>query len=209
MASNGIEYDSKLFIADEPAVTPEAPEAPAPVQAVPAPPVPPPEAVPIEPSAAVVPTLPVEQAPATSPGIQNLRCSLRFRVEEAMARLYVKGLLTSIGLGRVKRQQAALNLSSGGALLAASEPIEVGTLVHVRIEIPRFSDAIEADGEVAWCSPGEGNPTRFFVGVRFVGLNDAQRGKIEVMRRWFTSPEYKMRRATRRKDKGPSLEITA
>ena len=136
-----------------------------------------------------------------------MRTSLRFRVEEAMADLSVKGLLTSIGLGRVQRQQAALNLSSGGALLACSDPHEPGALVHVHIEIPGTSDVIEADGEVVRCAQGKGDPPRYLVGLKFVGLDGPQRGKIEAMRRWFTSPEYRLRRSSRRRDKGPSFEL--
>ena len=135
------------------------------------------------------------------PPRQELRQHFRFRIEDASADLYLKGFLTSIGLGRVNKARAAINLSEGGTLLLTRERIETGTRVLVRIEMERFEDVIEAEGIVSWCEQSGKNDKDWYAGIEFKGLTPADGKKIANMREWFTSPEYKTRTATRRRSK--------
>jgi hypothetical protein len=66
-----------------------------------------------------------------------MRRHLRFHVERASATLTVKGFLTTLGLGRVNKARAAVNLSEGGVLLLAGEPLAAGTRVQVRVEMEK------------------------------------------------------------------------
>ena len=143
----------------------------------------------------------------TIPAETNLRKSLRFRIDEAVARMYVKGLLTSIGLGRANAVRAAVNLSEGGVLILASERFRPDTRIRVRIEMEKYDDVLECDGMVRWCAGSARNPGYYFVGIAFEGLTPAQSRKIAAMRAWFTSPEYKLKAATRRRLAGPNLEV--
>jgi len=138
---------------------------------------------------------------------QDLRKHLRFRIDDASAKLYVKGFLTSIGLGRANKARAAINMSEGGVMLLIQEIIPKGTKVTIRIEMEKFSDVVEATGVVCWCEQSAKSNKDFYAGIQFDKLDDGDLKKIAQMRDWFTSPEYKTRTATRRRQQGPTLEM--
>ncbi|HXX93458.1 MAG TPA: PilZ domain-containing protein [Planctomycetota bacterium] len=135
------------------------------------------------------------------PARQELRRHLRFRIDDASAKLYIKGFLTSIGLGKVNKARAAINLSEGGTLLLTFERIAPGTKVVVRIDMERFEDVIDVDGVVKWCEQSGKSDKDWYAGIEFSGLDGGDSKKIARMREWFTSPEYKTRTATRRRMK--------
>jgi Tfp pilus assembly protein PilZ len=137
---------------------------------------------------------------------QELRKHFRFRIDDASAKMYIKGFLTSIGLGKVNKARAAINLSEGGTLLVAHEKIPAGTKVVVRIEMASFEDVIEVEGVVRWCEQSGRSEKDYYAGIEFRGLTPADGKKIASMREWFTSPEYKTRTATRRRAKGPEIQ---
>jgi len=133
------------------------------------------------------------------PARQDLRRHLRFRIDDASAKLYIKGFLTTLGLGRVNQVRAAINLAEGGTLLLVRQPIPVGTQVVVRIDLERFGDLIESTGVVRWCTQSSKSDQDYYAGIEFAGLSPADLKKIVRMRDWFTSPEYKTRTTTRRR----------
>jgi PilZ domain-containing protein len=135
------------------------------------------------------------------PSRQDLRKYLRFRIDDASAKMYIKGFLTSFGLGKVNKARAAINLSEGGAMLLAHELIPIGTNVTVRIEMEKYEDFIETTGVVRWCEQSAKTDKEYYAGIQFTGLGPAESKKIAQMREWFTSPEYKTRTATRRRAK--------
>ena len=137
---------------------------------------------------------------------QDLRKHLRFRVDDASAAMYVQGFLTSIGLGRVNKARAAINLSEGGTLLLARDRIPPGTKVLVRIEMERFEDVIEVEGVVCWCGQSGKNDKDYYAGIEFNNLTPSDAKKIANMREWFTSPECKTRSATRRRTKSGGIQ---
>jgi hypothetical protein len=135
----------------------------------------------------------------------ELRRHPRFRTDEASARLYVKGFLTTLGIGRNNETGSAVNLSEGGALLRLQTRLKSGSPVQVRIEIEKYNDVIEAEGVVRWCFQSARDQADFYAGVAFRTLPPAQAALIGKMRSWFTSPEYKQKNATRKRLAPPEL----
>ena len=140
------------------------------------------------------------------PNRQEFRKYLRFRIEDASAEVYIKGLFTSFGLGKVNKGRAAINLSEGGAMLMVRETIPIDTKVTVRIEMEKYEDFIETPGVVKWCEQSARSDKDFYAGIQFTGLGDADLKKIAKMREWFTSPEYKSRSAPRRRPRPPQIQ---
>ena len=145
--------------------------------------------------------------PASSAQLRRveLRRHPRFRADDASARLYVKGFLTTLGIGRKKEGGSAVNLSEGGVLLRIQSRLPSGSPVQVRIEIEKYNDIIEAEGIVRWCFQSAREQADFYAGIEFRALPRAQAALIGKMRSWFTSPEYKQKSATRKRLAPPEL----
>jgi hypothetical protein len=139
----------------------------------------------------------------SNPGREQ-RKHLRMQIDDASTSFSIKGVSTSLGAGHVSRGRAAINLSEGGAMLLVCEPLAVGTRVVVRIEVEDREEFVEATGEVRWCEPEGRNGKDFHAGIEFVALPPEDRRKIDRMRDWFSSPEYKSRQTTRRRDNQPA-----
>jgi hypothetical protein len=135
----------------------------------------------------------------------ELRRHPRFRAEDASAQLYVKGFLSTLGIGRKNEAGAAVNLSEGGVLLRIQSRLKTGSPVQVRIEIEKYKDVIEADGVVRWCFQSARDQADFYAGIEFRTLPPAEAALIGKMRSWFTSPEYKQKSATRKRLAPPEL----
>lgn len=119
--------------------------------------------------------------------------------------MYLKGFLSKIGLNRKNEARVAVNLSEGGVLVLTNNKLKAGTPVHLRIELESHKDVIEAEGEVRWCYASAKDATDFYAGIEFVKLAPANLSRIQGMRAWFTSPEFKAKSATRRRLAGPEL----
>ena len=113
--------------------------------------------------------------------------------------LYRDGLLSVFGVGKGNRARAALDLSEGGARFLIHERIPIGTKVRVIIQMEKYKDQIEAAGEIRWCYQDARRSEDFFTGVQFEDLDPVQKRKIAQMREWFTSPQYRAVRETKRK----------
>lgn len=136
----------------------------------------------------------------------ELRRHPRFKTEEATAEVYLKGLLSTIGIGRRNEARAAVNLSEGGLLVRTASKLKPGSKVRFRVEIEKYNDVIEGEGEVRWCYQSARDSSDFYAGIRFKELSPAQTALIGKMRSWFTSPEYKQKSATRRRLAPPELQ---
>jgi len=135
----------------------------------------------------------------------ELRQYPRFRTDDdARAQLYVQGFFTKLGIGRTNHAQSAVNLSEGGILLRTQSKLKSGTKVQVRIEIEKYKDLIEAEGEIRWCFQSA-KDTSYYAGIQFKDLAPNQAALIGKMRSWFTSPEYKQKSATRRRLAPPEM----
>jgi Tfp pilus assembly protein PilZ len=129
----------------------------------------------------------------------ELRRHPRFKTDEATAEVYVKGLLTTIGIGRKNEARAAVNLSEGGLLVLTNSKLKPGARVQFKLEIEKYNDVIQGEGEVRWCYQSAREASDFYAGIQFKDLAPAQKALIDKMRSWFTSPEYKQKSATRRR----------
>ena len=125
----------------------------------------------------------------------------RFEIDECQATLYREGLLSVLGVGKNNRARAALDLSEGGARFLTYERLPVGTKVKMVIEMERYKDHITASGEVRWCYQSAKNAADFYVGVEFTDLDPAEKRKIATMRDWFTSPQYRAVRDSKKRAK--------
>ena len=123
----------------------------------------------------------------------------RFRIEDAKTELCLKGFLAKIGIGRKNEARVAVNLSEGGIMVSTLGKMKPGTKVLVRIEMEKFKDVIDAEGEVRWSYVSARDASDYYTGIQFLKLPKAALSKINQMRAWFTSPEFKQRSATRRR----------
>lgn len=135
----------------------------------------------------------------------ELRQHPRFRIEDARTEIYLKGFLARMGIGRKNEARVAVNLSEGGILVSTRGKLAPGTKVQLRIEMEKFKDIIEAEGEVRWCYVSARDASDYYTGIQFLKLPSAAVSKINRMRAWFTSPEFKQRSATRRRLADPEL----
>ena len=127
------------------------------------------------------------------PKPENVRRWPRFKVDdEASVVLYPEKLLNFMGLGKSNRAKAAVNLSEGGVLVRTTERLSKGSRVKLTISIQKFSDHFECVGVVRWCYAAA-RTKDFYAGISFLDLPPADIKKIEKMRSWFTSSEYKNR----------------
>ena len=144
----------------------------------------------------------------SGPATRNLRRWPRFKVDdEAAIVLFPEKLRNFMGLGRSNRARAAVNLSEGGVLVRTSVKLAEGTRVRLTINLTKFSDRFDCVGEVCWCYAAAHGEGEYYVGLRFLDLPASDIKKIEKMRSWFTSSEYKARTKFRKKDEGPQLKV--
>lgn len=136
---------------------------------------------------------------------EDLRRNPRFRVPDTKTEMYLQGFLARIGIGRTNEARVAVNLSEGGIMVSTRGKLAPGTKVQLRLEMEKFKDIIEAEGEVRWCYVSARNASEYYTGIRFLKLAPADISKIGQMRAWFTSPEFKQKTATRRRMADPEL----
>ena len=133
------------------------------------------------------------------PRKSELRSSQRFRVDGIVPTVYEKSVLSTVGIGRKNQARSAINLSEGGILIRVHDRLKIGTSVRVKLEIEKFNDVIEADGIVRWCFQSATDATDFYAGLQFLKLPSKIVNKIARLRSYFTSPEYMMKMATKRR----------
>ena len=136
------------------------------------------------------PKKPRRPAPPSADMIANQRKYPRFEIDGSGATLILKGFLSLFGLGRSRATRGLMNLSEGGALVVADEPVARGKKVRICIDMEKYQDVFEADGIVRWCTRGRRNDKEFHLGIQFTKMPPAQARKLSKMREWFTSPAY-------------------
>lgn len=144
--------------------------------------------------------------PPPGPDLLEQRKHVRFQIDEAPTSFSIKGISISLGLGKVNRGRAAINLSEGGAMLLLCEPLPPGTKIVVRIEIEGVAPFIETPGVVRWCEKEGRNDKDYHAGIEFEQLDNAQLRKITQLCDLLSSPEVQDRRATRRGEVRPTID---
>jgi len=128
-----------------------------------------------------------EDPPLPPLGQDERRLDPRFRLFNVPARLTLKGRSSLLGLRRTEASAVALDLSEGGARIAGPLEVPEGSSVELQIDFVKFKDRISSDGVVAWCRVDPADPSRYKIGIMFVGLQPSVRKKIGSIRQWFTS----------------------
>jgi hypothetical protein len=122
---------------------------------------------------------------------QEKRNAVRFALHDYVITVYRQGALASQGLKR-NLGRSVLDISQSGVQLEVGEALDAGSLVQFTIHLNALSDSLDALAAVRWCRPDQsvaGGSYR--CGLQFLNLGDAQRKKIEFMRKWFTKPRRK------------------
>ena len=115
----------------------------------------------------------------------------RFALKDYVVTLYRQGSLASQGLKR-NLGRTILDISSTGAQLEVTETMEPGSLMQFTLHLNMLSDSLDALAAVRWCRPDPGVAgSSYRAGLQFLNLGDAQRKKIEFMRKWFTKAKKK------------------
>jgi len=122
---------------------------------------------------------------------EEKRKAVRFALHDYVVTVYRQGTLASQGLKR-NVGRGVLDISQSGAQLELTEAIEAGALVQFTLHLNALSDSLDALAAVRWCRPDPGVAgSAYKAGLQFLNLGDAQRKKIEFMRKWFTRPKKK------------------
>jgi len=122
---------------------------------------------------------------------EEKRKAARFELYDYVITVYRQGALASQGLKR-NLGRRVLDISQSGVQLEVSESLDAGALVQFTLHLNALSDSLDALAAVRWCRPDPavaGSSWR--AGFQFLNLGDAQRRKIEFMRKWFTRPRKK------------------
>jgi c-di-GMP-binding flagellar brake protein YcgR len=146
-----------------------------------------------------------DSTPTGNKKASERRRHLRFEIDECQATLYREGILSVFGVGKGNRARAALDLSEGGCRFLISERIPIGTKVRMIIQMEKYKDHIEASGEIRWCYQSVKNTQDFYAGVQFDDLDPAQARKIVQMKEWFTSPQFRAVRQTKKRNAAGDL----
>lgn len=76
-----------------------------------------------------------------------------------------------------ERNQAVMNnISGGGISFVTAEPIDVGHMLALEVQLPGFPTAVISMGKVVWCRPSNDEPGRHEAGVEFwwIGWKDEE-----------------------------------
>jgi hypothetical protein len=136
---------------------------------------------------------PSERSLQAAPAHGEQRQYPRFKLDDAMVILSKGGLLSFMGLGKVRNR--VVNLSQGGVLVLAAKSVPVETRLHVRIEVTKPEEILECEASVRWCAQSARDNKLYYVGLCFEKPGAKLQKKIEQMRIWFTSPEYRTQAA--------------
>ncbi len=122
---------------------------------------------------------------------QEKRSAVRFALQDYVITVYRQGALASQGLKK-NLGRGVLDISQTGVQAEVSEALESGSLVQFTVHLNALSDSLDALAAVRWCRPDSSTAgSAYRCGLQFLNLGDAQRKKIEFMRKWFSRPNKK------------------
>lgn len=122
---------------------------------------------------------------------EEKRKAERFSLHDYVVTVYRQGSLASQGLKR-NVGRSVHDISQSGAQIETTEALETGGLVQFTLHLNALSDSLDALAAVRWSRP---DPSiaggAYKAGLQFLNLGEAQRKKVEFMRKWFTRPKKK------------------
>jgi hypothetical protein len=135
------------------------------------------------------------------PERQEQRGRPRFKIDGAVVRVGKPGMLSSLGLGL--KEETIVNLSRSGVLALGPVKLEPKTRIKLRVEVPKWDDRIECEGEVRWCGQNARSEKLFYLGIRFIGLSPADEKRIGQMHELTRSAEYQAKAGARKDASSP------
>src|SRR4051812_25983398 len=83
---------------------------------------------------------------------------------------YERQLDVEVVVDGKKHTSRTVNISLGGLFLDATIPLELGTTVQLRFQLPTQPEPVEVAGDVRWVVKKEGPGEEKGIGIRFQGL---------------------------------------
>jgi uncharacterized protein (TIGR02266 family) len=77
-----------------------------------------------------------------------------------LRRVRLNSHIKYVGLERLHPDRAA-NISEGGICISTPKPLEVGSHIHFKFDLPDLQLEVEAKGKVVWSRPGRGMGIQF------------------------------------------------
>jgi len=80
-----------------------------------------------------------------------------------------------------------LNVSNGGLFLKTENPLQIDSLVTIRMKLPGDTENMEIQGCVVWSNPkGKNNAFPSGMGIQFVKMSPEHKKKIEAFVSQYT-----------------------
>lgn len=93
--------------------------------------------------------------------------------------------LVVIGPGgkEVQLNNGLVNISEGGMLFYANDALSQGLSLEIHLDFPAFHSSIEVGGRVMWSQRATQKANAYFVGIEFIGIEDADQELIAEIRK--------------------------
>ena len=72
----------------------------------------------------------------------------------------------------------SMNISKGGIFIETQHPAAIGTLLLIRFQSPETDKQIEAEGEVVWVNPVDGDSPNPGMGIQWRNLDEETHDQI-------------------------------
>lgn len=100
----------------------------------------------------------------------------RFSADTRLVVIGPKGKETQLENGLV-------NISEGGLLFYSKEALAQGLSLEVHLDFPTFHSSIEVGGRVMWAQRATQKANAYFIGIEFIGIEDADQELIAEIRK--------------------------
>jgi hypothetical protein len=129
----------------------------------------------------------------------------RFDVKDAPLEAYRLGLL-SLLTSRSSIGRLLVNISECGVQITLTERLAPGARLRIAAKIPKVSDTIEGEIVIRWCVPNGSAGGEFFAGAEFVSMPNGTANKIQHLRRFYKSVEFKQQKSTLKRENRENRE---
>jgi hypothetical protein len=114
----------------------------------------------------------------------------RFKTENLLVEAY---RLSIIPLFNSHKNIAirGVDISECGIQLVVGARLDAGMHLRISARVPKIADVIEGEVAVRWCVANGKRTGEFLIGAEFVRMPDGTLTKIQALRRYYRSAEYK------------------
>ena len=138
------------------------------------------------------------------PGPVTKRRYERFDVKDAPLEAFKLGLLSRL-ISRGSIGRLLVNISECGVQIVLTERLELGTKLRIAAKIPKVSDTIEGEVVIRWCVP-LGSGGEFLAGAEFYSMPNGTANKIQHLRKFYKSAEWRQLKTTMKREVRESRE---